>query len=328
MLKSACHVCRAERVHRHKGPWAEAPGAQGSRTPLHQPNPPAQLRLGALRASQAQLADSARGLSQLEGTSRSSRSDAEYLPQLRGRSAASSAAASSSSRIPRSRQAGQRGRGPKQGVLDSATTITSAAAAKQRAAALLRQPSFEAVPHELVRQAAAKTMPVPMQPLQWPVLGASTAFQAPVMNASRAGAATVGSSSRATSLQHSGLAHGKLQDAAAQHCSSSRLMVLSVLAVLSGVPQGADDPEDNAPVVLQALEQPRIVSRQQSQARHVCRQQLQVKAEDGLSQTSTQPEQLAVAPAPFTPQQDQQEHAMFPESSEEATARQEVFALP
>ena len=80
--------------------------------------------------------------------------------------------------------------------------------------------------------------------------------------------------------------------------------------------------------MLQALEQPRISSRQQSQARRVSRQQLQLKAEDGLTPTMTQPEQLAAAPAPFTPQQEQQEHAMFSESSEEATARQEVSALP
>ena len=110
-------------------------------------------------------------------------------------------------------------------------------------------------------------------------------------------------------------------------------------AVLSGAPQGsagrhmphldADDLEDNAPVVLQALEQPRIVSRQQSQAQHVSQQQLQVKANDSLNPTTlTQPEQLAVATAPFTPQQEQQEHAVFPESSEEALARQEVSALP
>ena len=188
-------------MHRHRGPWA--PEAQGSRTLLHQPNPPAQLRLDALHAGQVQVADSAWGLSQLEATSRSSRSDAEHLPQLRGRSAASSAAASFSSRTPGSRQAGQRGRGQNQGVLDSATTSTSAAAAKQRPAALLRQPSSQAVPRELVRQAAAQSMqPVPMQPSQWPVLGPSTAFQAPVIDASQAGAAIVGVHSRATSLQH------------------------------------------------------------------------------------------------------------------------------
>ena len=109
-------------------------------------------------------------------------------------------------------------------------------------------------------------------------------------------------------------------------------------AVLSGVPQGAVgchkplldavDLEDNAPVVLQALEQPRIVSWQQSQAQRVSRQQLQVKAEDGLNPGLIKPEQLAGAPAPFTPQQQHQEHAMFPESSDEATARQEVSALP
>ena len=184
-------------MHRHRGPWA--PGAQGSRTLLHQPNPPAQLRLEALHASQAEMADSTWGLSQLEAISRSS---AEHLPQLRSRSAAASAAASSSSRNPSRRQAGQRGRGQKQGGLDSITTSTFAAAVKQRPAALRRQPSSEAVPCELVRQEAAQTMqPVPMQPLQWPVLGASTAFQAPVMNASRAGAAIVGIHSRATSLQ-------------------------------------------------------------------------------------------------------------------------------
>ena len=90
----------------------------------------------------------------------------------------------------------------------------------------------------------------------------------------------------------------------------------------------ADNLEDNAPVVLQALEQPRIVSRQQSQTQCVRRQQSQVKAEDGLNPILTQPEQVAVAPAPFTPQQEQQEHAVFLESSEEAIARQEVSALP
>ncbi len=192
-------------MHRHKGPWA--PEAQGGRTILHQPNPPAQLRLEALHARQAQVADSAQGLSQLEETSRSGRSKAEHLPQLRGRSAASSAAASVSSRTPSRRQAGHRGCGQKQGVLESATTSASAAAAKQRPAALLRQPSSEARPHDLVRQAAAQAMqPVQMQPLQWPVLGASTAFQAPVMDASQAGAAVVGMCSRATSLQHQALA--------------------------------------------------------------------------------------------------------------------------
>ena len=221
MPQSDCRVCRAERVHRPRGPWA--PEAQGSRTLLHQPNPPAQLRLEALHASQAQVADSARGLSQLEATSRSRRSNTEHLPQLRGRSAASSAAASFSSRTPGRRQAGQRGCGLKQGVPNPAATSTvgangrlpgtSAAAAQQRPAALLRQPSSSAVPRELVRQSAAQTVqPIPMQPLQWPVLGASTAFQAPVIDASRA---AMGVHSRATSLQHQAAADaGALQPSA------------------------------------------------------------------------------------------------------------------